>query len=157
VNIPTDEVRIEWLILADGAQIANGKLFVLGGGWDVLNVNSGFPARHHLGLAAAFRVPWNATNQRHAFELLIVNDDSEETLVTVAGEFEVGRPPGIPNGTTQRSQIAAEMIVEIPSPGQYAVRVRLNGVDYPEQQVPFLVNERPLAAHRQGQPGQATP
>jgi hypothetical protein len=141
--------------MADGAQIANNKLYVLGGGWDVITINSAFPATHHLGLAAAFRVPWTETNQRHTFELAIVNEDSDEALVTLNGEFEVGRPPGIPQGTEQRSQIAAEMTIEIPSPGQYAVRVRLNGEDRPEQQIPFMVVQRATSQRRVGQSDQA--
>ena len=31
---------IEWLILADAAEVVGGKLYLMGGGWDRLTVNS---------------------------------------------------------------------------------------------------------------------
>src|SRR5688500_1930861 len=37
------QMEVEWLILADSAQVIGGKLFLLGGGWDVLTVNTSFP------------------------------------------------------------------------------------------------------------------
>ncbi|HEY7270508.1 MAG TPA: hypothetical protein VH951_11830, partial [Dehalococcoidia bacterium] len=88
---------VEWLILADAAQIANNKLFLMGGGWDVLTVNGAFPARQHCALAASFRIPWNETNYRQAVEILIATEDQQE-LAKAQMQIEVGRPAGIPAG-----------------------------------------------------------
>ena len=143
-----DRVALEWLILADGAQIANNKLFLLGGGWEVLTVNAGFPITQHLAIAAAFRVPWVATNQRHAFEIRIENDDTNEQLAGIAGEFETGRPPGIPAGSAQRSQLAGELLVEFKSPGLYVVRCALEGEDQADKRLPFRVIAGPLLSQK---------
>jgi len=49
---------IDLAMLADAVQAVQGKLYVLGGGWDTLYV-SGFPARHPtLAIAVRLRVPW---------------------------------------------------------------------------------------------------
>ena len=50
-------MEVEWLILADSAQVTGGKLFLLGGGWDRVTANS-FPFAHNMSIAVSFRVPW---------------------------------------------------------------------------------------------------
>src|SRR5262245_56786612 len=102
------------------------KLYVLGGGWDVLTVNTTFPITQHLALALSIRVPWVETNTKHNFELEIQHDDGP-SVAKIAGQVEVGRPPGIPAGTDQRSQIAADIQLKLDKPGVYAIVVRLEG------------------------------
>lgn len=119
-------MKVEWLILADGAQVVGNKLYLLGGGWDVLTVNSGFPLQHRLAVAASFKVEWNETNQRHNFEIEIQNKDGK-TLAKVDGQFEVGRPAGIRPGQEQRMQLAADWGLQLDSPGTYVVIARLEG------------------------------
>ncbi|HEV8633688.1 MAG TPA: hypothetical protein VG370_05525 [Chloroflexota bacterium] len=89
-------MEVEWLILADAAQVLGGKLFLLGGGWDVLTVNSAFPLQQRCAVAVALRVPWNETNQRHQVEIEIEDEDGQHELFSVGAEVEVGRRPGIP-------------------------------------------------------------
>jgi len=62
---------VDFALLADAVQAVQGKLFILGGGWDTLYVSS-FPARHpSLAIALRVRVPWSATgsSMRIAVEL----------------------------------------------------------------------------------------
>lgn len=145
MTLPDDRVALDWLILSDGAQVVGGKLYLLGGGWDVLTVNSGFPVQQHLAIAAAFRVPWTQTNQKHSVEIRLLNDDSQEVLATIAGEFEVGRPPGIPPGSAQRSQLAAQLVVAFAQPGPYAIRCAIGGEEQVTSHVSFRVVAGPLA------------
>jgi len=52
---------VDFALLADAVQAVQGKLFVLGGGWDTLYVTA-FPARHpSLAIGVRIRVPWSAT------------------------------------------------------------------------------------------------
>jgi len=120
-------VEIEWLILADAAQVVGNKLYVMGGGWDVLNVNAGFPADQRCAVAISVKVPWAETNQRHQFELEITDDDGKNTLAKMNGQIEVGRPPGIRPGQDQRIQLAADMFLRFASPGQQVIIARLDG------------------------------
>lgn len=120
-------MQVEWLILADAAQVVGGKLYLMGGGWDVLNVNSGFPLSQHCAVAAAFKVPWTETNQRHDIEIEITDEDGRLSLFKVAGELEVGRPPGIPPGQDQRSQLAIDLDLRLERPGTYVIIARVAG------------------------------
>ena len=113
-------MEVEWLILADAAQVVGNKLYLLGGGWDVLNVTGEFPARQRCGVAASFCVPWNETNQRHNVELRIESQDGNE-LAKIQGQIEVGRPAGILPGSDQRAQIAADLGLELKGPGHFVI------------------------------------
>lgn len=118
-------MKVEWLILADAAQITGNKLYLLGGGWDVLTVNHEFPVTQRCAVAASFSVPWAETNMRHSIEIEIQDEDGKE-LAKVAGQFEVGRPAGIPVGSEQRTQIAADMGLTFEKPGNFVIVARLH-------------------------------
>lgn len=91
------------MLLCDAAQEANGKLFILGGGWTVTG-----PAPTPSALALKIDVPWDQANRRHRLRLDLVSQDGQPVMVPtplgqgpaqVTAEFEVGRPPGHPPGT----------------------------------------------------------
>ena len=117
---------IEWLILADAAQLVGGKLYLLGGGWDVLNVQTAFPVQQRCTIAAAFTIPWHETNRPHDVEIEVSDSDGGR-LGLINGRVEVGRPPGLPQGSDQRAQLTAEMGLTFQAPGTYVIAARLNG------------------------------
>jgi hypothetical protein len=140
-------VEVEWLILADYTEIIGGKLYLMGGGWDRLTVNSAFPLTKPVGMAAAFRVPWNETNQPQNVEIEIQSDDGE-SVGKVGAQFEVGRPPGMKAGQNQRFQLAANVPLTLREPGGYVIVARVEGQE--AGRVPFNVLAGPaLEARRQ--------
>lgn len=126
-------MEVEWLILADSAQVIGNKLFLLGGGWDMLKAKKEFPFSQNFSIAVSVKVPWNHTNERHSFEIEIISEDqiSEEpkSLAKMGGQFEVGRPPGIPRGQDQRIQLAANVALSIDSLGTKTVIARIDGAE----------------------------
>lgn len=84
------------MLLCDFAESANGKLYVMGGGWT--EVSGQGPI--NCSLAIKLDVRWDETNRKHAAELVLVDLDggvvtgSEGEDVMVGLEFETGRPPG---------------------------------------------------------------
>ena len=92
---------IDLAMLADAVQAVQGKLNVLGGGWDTLYV-SGFPARHpSLAIALRLRVPWTMTGTTVNLGVELQDADGSSMLpggqlrhaVTVARkEGEMDRP-----------------------------------------------------------------
>ena len=127
---------VEWLILADSAQVTNNKLYMLGGGWDRLTINRPLPTAHQMAIAVSFLVDWNETNEKHKFELEVVDGDGAE-VGRVQGEFEVGRPPGIPPGQRQRVQAALGVNFPMKKLGTYAIVAKLDGEE--KRQFPFTV------------------
>ena len=128
-------MEVEWLILADSAQVVGNKLFLMGGGWDRISLNT-LPAQHTLSIAFAINVPWNETNERHQFEIEFVSEDGE-SIHTVGGEFEAGRAPGTPAGQDQRVQMAVTAIMNFGKPETLAVVARIDGEE--RRRVAFLV------------------
>ena len=124
-------MEVEWLILADAAQVVGAKLYLLGGGWDRLTVNKEFPVDQRCAIALSIKVPWNETNQKHTFEIEILSEDSQteqpKSMVKVGGQFEVGRPPGIRQGQEQRFQLAFDTNLRIDSPGTKTIIARVEG------------------------------
>ncbi|HEX9987007.1 MAG TPA: hypothetical protein VGE45_00810 [Chloroflexia bacterium] len=117
-----NRVTLEWLILADSAEIVGGKLYMLGGGWKIFYVPE-FPAQARFKLALAFQVPWTMTNQHHDFELELVDQDGQR-LIGLNATFEVGRPVGLPAGHTQRFPAVLGMGGTFPKAGTYVIIVR---------------------------------
>ena len=126
-------MEVEWLIIADSAQVIGNKLYLLGGGWDVLRAKKNFPFIQPCSIAVSVKVPWNQTNEKHSFEIEIISEDqiSEEpkSLAKMGGQFEVGRPPGILKGQDQRIQLAAGMGLSIDSLGIKTVIARIDGME----------------------------
>jgi hypothetical protein len=134
---------VEWLILADAAEVVNNKLYLIGGGWQALTVNVPFPVRHPCALAAAFRVRWDETDRQHDVELEVV-DREGRGLATVSGQIEVGRPAGVPVGDAQRVQMAINLTLPLAWPGTYGVIARIGGHEV--RRVEFEVVPGPEAA-----------
>lgn len=145
-------MKTEWLILADHVDVVGNKLYLNGGGWDMLTVNSPFPVQQSLGLATAFSVPWNETNQRHSVEIEVLTADGI-TLAKAGGQLEVGRPPGLPAGQSQRAQLAVNMTLVLEKPGTYEVVTRVEGHD--DASTHFNVMPGPLLLMKQQQEGAA--
>jgi hypothetical protein len=124
-------MEVEWLILADAAQVVGNKLYLMGGGWDKLTVNSAFPIDQRCALALSLRVDWNETNQKHNFEIEIIAEDSAteqpRSLMKAGGQFEIGRPPGTSPGQEQRFQVALDMLLKIDGPGTKIIVARVEG------------------------------
>ena len=144
-------MEVEWLILADAAQIAGGKLYLMGGGWDQINVNK-FPHPQNMAIAVSFKVPWTETNLKHNFKIEIVGGDGG-IITSVPGQFEVGRPAGLPPGQDQRAQMVVNVAWTIEWNGSYVIVAHIDGEE--DRRFPFNVVPGPISQLEQQ--GQAPP
>ncbi len=119
-------MEVEYLILADAAQVQGEKLYLLGGGWSYVWARE-FPVTHPIAAALGILVDWNETNRRHPWSVVVRNEETGQVVASVEGEFEQGRPPGIPPGAPQRIQIALNLAAALGAPGDFAVDVRIDG------------------------------
>lgn len=90
------------MLLADHAVVADGKLYINGGGWSITSPTAS------SAIAIKLDVPWDRTNQRLTLRLRLLTQDGEPVTVTgpqgpqpieITGEAEVGRPAGLVPGT----------------------------------------------------------
>ena len=87
------------MLLADAAQVADGKLFILGGG-----LNAVGPRPQPLAIALLLSVPWDRANISHQWSIELLDEDGHpvpnaQDPVAVRGRFEAGQPAGLQPGT----------------------------------------------------------
>jgi hypothetical protein len=111
------------MLLADFAEVVNGKLYIMGGGWSMTG-----PEPAPTAVAIKIEAPWDAANQKHILKLelldgnrkpvLVPTMDGNTAAVAMAASFEAGRAPGILPG----SPLDVPFAVNVPpiplTPGQ---------------------------------------
>lgn len=136
------------MLLADSAQVADGKLFLLGGGLQVIG-----PRPQAVALALVIHVPWDRANMSHGWKLELLSEDGVPVLhqdvpVVVQGNFEAGRPAGWTPGTPLLVPLAINFSALPVQPGhRYTWRLAVNENSEPRWQVSFAVRpEAPTPA-----------
>jgi hypothetical protein len=136
------------LLLCDSVQLADGKLNILGGGWSIAG-----PGPVPMGLAVKIDVPWNQANQKHQFVLWLQAADGEQVTVPssegdlplrLEGEFETGRPAGLPEGVALDVPIALNFGVLPLPPGQrFTWKLEIDGDTQEGWEVSFTTRPEP--------------
>jgi hypothetical protein len=132
------------MIICDSAVVAEGKLYIQGGGWNVLH-SATFPFQQdRVGIAAVVSVPYTATNQTHRLQLWIEDQDGEQhpigivpgpdgttnARMRVEAQFNLGRPPILQAGDSQNLPIAINLDhLVFTSPGAYSFVLAVDDVE----------------------------
>lgn len=136
VAVPAQQPGLPFLLLADRAEVLQGKLYVMGGLLDVFLVQTE-PAVISFALALAVDIPWNAANEQINIAVIFEDGDGRE-VARVGFGMMVGRPPQLRPGTTQRVPFAIPTLtLTVPRMGEYVARTTVNDQDGPR--VPFRV------------------
>lgn len=125
MSVTMADIETEWIILADYVEVINGKLYMTGGGWNNITLQQ-MPVEHGFGVAVAFAIPWASCNELHPIKIEILDPDAV-VLLTVEGEVEVGRPPGLPTGSAQRVPLAFNGRTRIEKLGTYVIKTYVHG------------------------------
>ena len=140
--------------LADSVISAEGKLFVLGAGWENITAPD-FPYVHdRIGVGMIVRVPYTATNEEHRFVISLEDEDGRELPVAEAppgtdspddkirrieGVFNVGRPPTLVAGDEQSIPMALNFNgLPFDRPGRYSFVIRIDGTE--AKRLPFRLH-----------------
>lgn len=122
------ELTCDFLLMADRAEVVNGKLYLMGGAWDRLNV-ADLAQSVPISVAIGVLVQWNATNRQHHLRVHMEDADGREVEgFGLEAGFVAGRPPQLMEGDEQRMIFAIPAVpVRFPRTGKYALVVALNG------------------------------
>jgi hypothetical protein len=91
------------MLLCDAAQVADGKLYILGGGWSLIG-----PDPMPTAIGMKIDVDWTEADRSHHWELFLVDEDGQAVMaegpggpqaIEVRGDFEVARPTAVPEGS----------------------------------------------------------
>ncbi|WP_378101770.1 DUF6941 family protein [Cellulomonas sp. T2.31MG-18] len=137
------------LLLCDHATVAEGKLYISGGGW---NMTAPVPSPSAVALLVS--VPWDQANMRHEIRMWLERQDGERVErvdefgrtvpIQLDGNFEVGRPPGVLSGTPLDVPIAL-LIPPLPLQpgGRYRWVLEVDGRTQEDWNLPFSVRPNP--------------
>lgn len=138
------------LILADSAQVADGKIYIMGGGWSVTD--------HKLlqsAIAGKIEVPWEETDKKHTLKLELFKSDSTPHLVKtpkgdlpliIGGEFSVGKPTSLPKGTPSDVPFAfAVRALELEPGNKYRWKLSIDDKTREDWWVDFYTRQSPIS------------
>jgi hypothetical protein len=118
-------VELDYALLADSAQVANGKTYILGGGISILRRQQ-FPAP--LGITLVVQLTYERTEaeQPHELRVVVMDADGNPILPELRASMTVGPPAeGIPRGVPLVAPIALGLppVPVLQRPGSYQVQV----------------------------------
>jgi hypothetical protein len=136
------------MLLADAAQVADGKLYILGGGWSLIG-----PDPVPTAIALKIDVDWNEVDRPHHWELFLVDEDGRPALadtpdgpqaIEVRGDFEVSRPEAVPPGSPVDVALAVNFgPLPLAAATRYSWRLVIDGDAREDWVLPF--STRPAA------------
>ncbi len=120
------------MMLCDAVQVADGKLYILGGGWSMTG-----PEPTPSAVAVKVDVDLVEADQQHHWELWLEDADGRPVMVPTAdgdrpvevrGDFQVGRPVGVPEGSPVDLPLAVNFgPIPLTPGGRYIWRLSIDG------------------------------
>src|SRR5712692_596018 len=136
-----DRPEVEFLILADHAEAVNGKLYLMGGGWDRRGVGD-FRQPQAFAVAVGVLIPWNDTNRPLPLTVAVRDIDGATVAPPLQTQLTAGRPANATPGQKLRYMLAVNFQIALPKPGQYVVDAEIG--DSPRKHVTFYAEARPM-------------
>jgi hypothetical protein len=133
-------MEIGFMILADSGEAINGKVYLLGGGWNVLNLPA-LPQEWTFAIALGLDISWDETNQTHQLSLQVQGPDGDQLGEEFTLQLETGRPAGALVGQDQRLSLSFTALATFNQSGPHAVVVKR--ADEEIGRTRFYVFERP--------------
>ena len=114
-------MKIDYAILADAAQAVGGKIFILGGGWNVFRSPS-FPAPVQLALAIGIGFTSNEIGGKHPLKIVIADEAGVPVVPELNGQIETGQPaPDLPQTLPVKVPVVWNVSLNVPRPGKYGI------------------------------------
>jgi len=116
-------MRIEYALLADAAQAVGGKVFVLGGGWNLFRA-ANYPAPVHLAVAMGLGFTSDEVGIKYPLNVVIADEAGVPIIPEMKGQVETGQlAPDVPKTASIKIPVAINVNMSLPHPGTYAVVV----------------------------------
>jgi len=112
-------MKLTTAMLADGAHVAGGKLYILGGQWDRLTV-AAFPGQHpSMSVVLVLQIEYTEAPKSYTLTVELMLDGKPEAARAVV-QFAIGHAPVQARGAPQYAPIAIPFNnVTFGGPGRY--------------------------------------
>src|SRR5258705_139034 len=115
-------MQVEFVMLADAAQVIGGKLYLLGGAWNLYRAVA-FPTQAPIALVASILVDPNEAGTRNAVRLTVADEAGIPIIPALDWAVEVGRREESDPAVPQRSLLAMNTSIQLPRAGRYSFTV----------------------------------
>jgi len=134
------------MLLCDAAQVADGKLYILGGGWSMTD--------RTLSLAVRSRSTWTGMSRDpHHWELFLEDADGQPSCRDAHGrsrsrceDFTVAHPPGIPEARRSTWRSPSTWAHPARAGTRFAWRLTIDGESLANASLGFTTRPRPTDA-----------
>jgi hypothetical protein len=141
-------MELDYALLADSAQVANGKTFILGGGVSIITTSQ-LPTPLNVVLVMQLTYEKPEVESKHALRVLVIDADGNPVVPEIQGEFQLGQPdPSVPRNVP----LVAPILIGFPPipalqrEGAYDVQILVDGRHL--KTLPFAVlRQAPGEAH----------
>ena len=114
-------MKIDYAVLADAAQAVGGKIFILGGGWNVYR-SANYPAPVQLAVAVGLGFAGNEIGGRYPLKIVIADEAGIPVVPELNGQIETGQlAPDLPRGLPVKVPVAWNVSFAVPRPGKYGI------------------------------------
>ena len=134
------------LLLCDHAEAINGKLYIMGAAWNLLQA----PRQPiTIALAIVVKVAWDEAERQHELVAELLDADGHPIVingepVAPSGRFELRRPSGVKPGSTLNMPLAFNLSGLVLDVGQYEWRLTIDSE--PVARAPFAVVDPAMPA-----------
>lgn len=115
-----------FFILADAAQVVDGKLYMLGGAWNRLLTDT-LPQNRSCAVAVGLELAPFDVGQRHSLRLVLTGGGEEDERDLGQGEFELGFPANAPVEPPSRFTAAFPLMLKLEREGAFLVSLYVDG------------------------------
>jgi hypothetical protein len=116
-------MKIEYALLADAAQAAGGKIYVLGGGWNLFRSPS-YPAPVQLAIAIGLGFTSSEIGIKYPLNVVIADEAGVAIVPEMKGQVETGQPaPDVPKTASVKIPVAININMSLPHAGTYGIVV----------------------------------
>lgn len=132
------------ILIADSAQVADSKLYMLGAGLQLIG-----PRPQPIAVAVLISVPWDRMGIQHDWHLELLDEDGIPVMhndmpVMVSGQFEAHRPEGWQPGTPMSVPISVNFsALPVQPDHRYMFRFAVNGTSEQNWSISFGVRPAP--------------
>lgn len=116
--------KIDYLIVANHAEIINGMLYLMGGNFtDIIRppIEPDSTIVNIFCAAISITIPSDSPNQLHNITVQLKNRDEDKVVSEVKASFSISQPPNIAKETEQHAVGVIRFNPVFPSPGNYEV------------------------------------
>lgn len=124
-HLPDDSVQLTTMLLAERAEVLNGKLYLHGGGFD--RVAATMPLHADFSLAVVLEVPWVLLETPYEVRTETVDADGTPCGRPVRAEVESHPPEGWRAGVPLTVPLVFPVMATLDHPGRYAIRCLIDG------------------------------